>query len=152
MDPNEPIRTGCFCPSAPHEEDLYWLRDADHLPIDAGVAAAGAIATVGDGNVGAVLIGAFLRHGAIRAWNLVDEAGAAVPINPGTVGERLTWVKGGIELANAALERYVNAKTLAPFALNTSRKRNGSSSSGGPTVRSTSRKTRSSSARPAPSA
>jgi hypothetical protein len=152
MDSNEPVRTGCHCPNTPHDEDLFYLRDADHLPIDAGVAAAGAIATVGDGNVGAVLIGAFLRHGAIRAWNLVDEGGAAVPINPGTVGERLTWVKGGIELANAALERYVNAKTLAPFALGTSPRKNGSSSNGGPTARSTSPKTRSSSARPAPSA
>ena len=147
-DPNEPVKTACHCPEQPHEEDLFYLFDAEHLPIDAGVAAASALSPVGVGNAGAVLIGAFLRHGAIRSWNLVDEKGENVPINPSTVGDRLTWVKGGVELANAALERYVNPKTLAPFGLNTSAKRNGKSSPGGRTARSTSAKTRSSSSPP----
>lgn len=142
---NEPVKTACFCPGTPHEEDVYHLRDAEQLPIDAGVAAASALSTVGDGNAGAVLIGAFLRHGAIKAWNLVDDKGDNVPINPGTVGDRLTWVKGGVELANAALERYVNPKTLAPFGLNTSTRKKGKSSPGGRTARLTSVKTPSSS-------
>jgi hypothetical protein len=142
--PQGPVRTSCFCPGTPHEEDEFHLVDAEHLPISAGVAAAGALSTVGDGNVGAVLIEAFLRHGAIQRWNLVDEDGSAVPINPSTVGDRLTWVKGGVELANAALERYVNPTALAPFGLGTSTKKNGRSSSGGRTAPSTSAKTRSS--------
>jgi hypothetical protein len=146
-----PVRTKCFCPGTPHEEDVYHLVDAEHLPIDAGVAAATALSTVGDGNAGAVLIGALLRHGAIRRWNLVDADGDAVPINPGTVGDRLTWVKGGIELANASLERYVLAAG-APFGSSTSPRRNGKSSSTGQTARSTSRRTRSSSPPREPSA
>lgn len=147
-----PVRTPCFCPGTPHEEDVYHLVDAEHLPIDAGVAAASALSTVGDGNAGAVLIGALLRHGAIRRWNLVDADGGAVPINPSTVGDRLTWVKGGVELANAALERYVLASG-APFGSGSSTfpKRNGRSSNGGPTEGSTSRRTRSSSPRREPS-
>lgn len=149
---DEPIKTACHCPETPHEHDLFYLVDAEHLPIDAGIAAAAALSTVGDGNAGAVLIGAFLRHGAIQRWNLVDDKGDDVPVNPSTVADRLTWVKGGIELANAALERYVNAKTLAPFGLNTSPRKNGKLSSGGRTARSTSRVTPSPSTPPAPSA
>jgi hypothetical protein len=146
-----PVRTPCHCPNTPHDEDEFHLVDAEHLPIDAGIAAAAALSTVGDGNVGAVLIGAFLRHGAIKRWNLVDDKGSAVPINPGTVGDRLTWVKGGIELANAALERYVNQQTLSPFGSGSSPKMNGTSSPDGPTDATTSVTTRSSSSRRAPS-
>jgi hypothetical protein len=146
-----PVRTPCHCPNTPHDEDEFHLVDAEHLPIDAGIAAASALSTVGDGNAGAVLIGAFLRHGAIRRWNLVDEKGEPVPINPGTVGDRLTWVKGGIELANAALERYVNAQTLAPFGSGSSPKPNGTSSPNGQTADMTSVTTLSSSSLPEPS-
>ena len=140
-----PVRTRCFCPNTPHTEDVYHLVDAEHLPIEAGIAAASALSTVGDGNAGAVLIGAFLKHGAIRSWNLVDERGEPVPVTPATVADRLTWVKGGIELANAALSRYVNQATLAPFGLNTSANGNGKSSPPGPTESSTSAPTPSSS-------
>ena len=147
-----PVRTPCFCPGTPHEEDVYHLVDAEHLPIAAGVAATSALSTVGDGHAGAVLIDAFLRHGAIRAWNLLDEDGDPVPVNPATVADRLTWVKGGVQLANAALERYVqSAKALAPFGLSTSPKTNGTSSSDGQTEDSTSVRTSSSSSPPEPS-
>lgn len=145
-----PVRTACFCPNTPHEQDVYHLVDGEHLPIDAGVAAASALSTVGDGYAGAVLIGALLRHGAIKSWNLVDEEGEAVPINPRTVGDRLTWVKGGVELADAALERYVIAAG-APFGSASSPKKNGTSSPVGPMELSTSAKTRSSSSRRASS-
>lgn len=134
-----PVRTPCFCPNTPHDNDVYELVDADHLPIEAGIAAATALSTLGEeGNAGAVLIGAFLRHGAIRSWNLVDEEGNRVPVNPQTVGDRLTWTKGGVELSTAALARYVNQTTLAPFGLTGSQKTNEPSSPDGPTEPSTS--------------
>ena len=158
MDPNEPITTDCFCPNTPHEKDEFYLVEAEALPPEAGIAAAAAVGTLGGGEsvpgteVAAILVGTFLRFGAIRRWNLVDEKGNDVPINPGTVRNRLTWVKGGRELSNAALERYVNDKILAPFGLNTSAKTNGKSSSSGRTARSTSRTTNSSSSLPVPSA
>ena len=139
-----PVRTPCHCPGTPHDEDVFHLVDAEHLPIDAGIAAASALVTVGDGNAGAVLIGAFLRHGAIRSWNLLDEDGKPVPVNPSTVADRLTWVKGGTELASAALSRYINAQTLAPFGLSTSERTTADSSSDGQTEPSTSPPTSSS--------
>lgn len=151
-DSHEPIKTDCYCPETPHEADEFYLVDAEHLPPEAGIAAANAISSLGaeegltvpGGDVAAALIGAFLRFGAIRRWNLVDDKGNDVPINPGTVRDRLTWVKGGRELSQEALGRYITAKTLTPFGLSTSVKRTRTSSNSGRTARSTSAKTSSS--------
>ena len=145
----DPVKTACFCPNTPHEFDEFHL--ADELPIEAGIAAAGALASSDGANAAATLIGALLRNGAIRAWNLVDEDGNNLPVNPANVAQRVTWRKGGVELSGAALERYVNAENLAPFGLTNSGKKNGTPSRGGRTARSTSRKTPSSSEPPAPS-
>ena len=146
---SDPVVVACHCPGTPHDNDEFHL--ADELPIEAGIAAAGALAGADGSNAAAVLIGALLRNGAIERWNLVDEEGDPLPINAVNVGRRVTWLKGGVELSNAALARYVNAAHLAPFGLGNSEKKNGKSSRGGRTGRSTSRKTPSSPTPPVPS-
>lgn len=138
------VTTKCFCPETPHDRDEFTLADGEHLSIDAGLAAAVALSVAGTDATVTDIIGPLLRHGAITSWNLVDGEGNKVPINPQTVGERLTWLKGGLELANAAIERYVTGKG-APFGSGSSPKKNVKSLSGGQTARSTSAKTPSSS-------
>ena len=145
----DPVKTACHCPGTPHEFDEFTL--VDDLPIEAGIAAAASLASADGSNAAAALIGALLRNGAISHWNLVDEDGKPEPVNPANVARRVTWLKGGVELSNAALSRYVNAEHLAPFGLTSSAKKNGKSSPGGRTARSTSRRTTSSPDTPAPS-
>lgn len=144
---NDPVTTSCHCPGKPHERDEFTLTD--DLPIEAGIAAASALAS--GSNPAGRLVAALLRNGAITAWNLVDDEGNAVPVTPETVAERVTWMKGGVELSSAALQRYVNSKG-APFGSATSTKKNGKPSGGGRTARSTSAKTPSSAKSPPPSA
>src|SRR5688500_15919108 len=96
-----PVTTACFCPNTPHERDEFHL--AEELPIEAGIAAATALAGADGGSAAAVLVGALLRNGAIVSWNLVDDDGDALSVNPANVGKRVTWLKGGVELSSAAL-------------------------------------------------
>ena len=143
------VETACFCAGSPHQRDRFVLPA--ELPITAGIAAVSALAQVGSGDAAAALINAILVNGGIASWNLVDEEGAPLPVNPTNVARRVTWQKGGVELSNAAFAQYVNGKDLTPFGLTTSRKPTARSSPNGQTASSTSPKTRSSSKRPAPS-
>lgn len=145
------VQTACHCPGTPHEHDRFVLPA--ELPVEAGIAAVTALAEVGpDGDAAAALIGAILRNGGIGEWNLVDEAGDRLRINPTNVAARVTWQRGGVELSNAAFAQWVNGKDLTPFGLTNSRKSNGTPSPAGPTAPSTSPKTPSSRKRRAPSA
>lgn len=143
------VETACFCAGSPHSGDRFVL--SAELPVPAGIAAVSALAQVGPhGDAAAALINAILVNGAITEWNLVDENGERLPINPTNVSQRVTWQKGGVELSNAAFAQYVSGKDLAPFGLTSSAKKNGRSSPTGRTATSTSPKTRSSSKPPAP--
>jgi hypothetical protein len=145
------VETACHCVGSPHQRDRFVLP-AD-LPIPAGIAAVSALAQVGPaGDAAAALINAILVNGGISEWNLLDENGDRLPINPTNVAARVTWQKGGVELSNAAFAQYVNGKDLTPFGLATSRKRTAKSSPNGQTEDSTSPRTSSSRRRPAPSA
>ena len=145
------VETACNCAGRPHPRDLFVLPA--ELPIEAGIAAISALSQVGpDGDAAASLIGAILRNGGIASWNLVDEDGKPIPVNPTNVSRRVTWQRGGVELSNAAFAQYVNGKDLTPFGLTNSRKQTAKSSPNGQTEPSTSPKTRSSRRRPAPSA
>jgi hypothetical protein len=145
------VETACFCAGSPHPRDRFVLPA--ELPITAGIAAVSALSQVGrDGDAAAALINAILVNGGIAEWNLVDEDGNNLPVNPTNVVSRVTWQKGGVELSNAAFAQYVNGKDLTPFGLGSSRKRTARSSPNGQTASSTSPKTRSSRKRPAPSA
>lgn len=143
------VDTACYCPGTPHERDHFVLPS--DLPIPAGLAAVTALAQVGEhGDAAAALINAILVNGGIAAWNLVDDKGDALPINPTNVATRITWTKGGVELASAAYAQWVNGKNLAPFGLRQSATPTRASSRNGQTARSTSRKPRSSATLPAP--
>ncbi len=143
------VETACFCAGSPHERDRFVLPA--ELPPRAGIAAISALAQVGGGDAAGALIEAILVNGGISEWNLVDDAGKPLPLNPDNVISHVTWQRGGVELSNAAFAQYVNGQDLTPFGLTNSQKRNGKSSPAGPTVFSTSPKTRSSRKRPAPS-
>ena len=143
------VETACFCAGSPHQRDLFVLPA--ELPITAGIAAISALAQVGEGDAGGALINAILVNGGIREWNLVDDDGKPLPLTPTNVTRRVTWQRGGVELANAAFAQYVNGKDLTPFGLTSSQRTTAASSPNGQTADSTSPKTRSSRKRPAPS-
>ena len=154
MTTSEPreVRTACYCPGTPHPDGDRFVLPAE-LPVEAGIAAVSALASVGEhGDAAAALIGAILRNGGISEWNLVDDAGDSIRITPAHVAARVTWQRGGVELSNAAFGQYVNGKDLTPFGLTSSTKPTAGSSRNGQTASSTSPKTRSSRKRPASSA
>jgi hypothetical protein len=145
------VETACFCAGSPHERDRFVLPA--ELPPRAGIAAVTTLAQVGEhGDAAGALIEAILYNGGIKEWNLVDEDGKPLPLTPDNVASRVTWQRGGVELANAVFQQYVNGKDLTPFGLATSHKTSGKSSRNGQTASSTSPKTRSSSKPHAPSA
>ena len=152
-DVNAPIevRTACHCAGTPHPDgDVFVL--ATELPIEAGVAAVSALANSGAvGDAGPALIGAILRNGGIVRWNLVDAEGNELAVTPANVRTRVTWLKGGVELAAAVYRQFVDGKDLTPFGLTNLTSKNGASSPNGQTERSTSPKTRSSRSRREPS-
>ena len=139
---NDPVTTPCYCPGKPHERDEYQL--ADELSTEAGIAAATVLATADGESAAAAVTGAMMRNGVIIGWNLVDEDGQLLPITAANVGKRVTWLKGGIEVGGAVLQRFVNAKHLNPLASSSSGKKSAKSSRNGRTARSTSPKTPSS--------
>ena len=141
---SDPIKTPCYCPGKPHENDEFTL--ADKLPIGAGLAAA--VAGV-DGGVESI-VPALLRHGAIASWNLVDEKGNRVPITPATVDERLTW-ETATEFLSEALPRLISSVMPTPLGSAKSAKRTAKSSRSGQIAALTSVKTSSSPTPPTPS-
>lgn len=152
LTPREVRLAKCFCPGEPHPDGDRFVLPAE-LPIEAGIAAVSALASVGaDGDAAASLIGAILRNGGIAEWNLTDENGDRLRITPSNVAARVTWQRGGVELSNAAFAQFVNGKDLTPFGLTNSTSSTGGSSPNGQTAPSTSPKTRSSRKRPASSA
>ena len=131
------VETACFCAGSPHPRDRFVLPA--ELPFEAGVAAISAItdAQAGGADMGAALIGAILRNKGISEWNLVDEEGKDLPLNARNVGARLTWQKGGVELANAAYVQWIRGQDLAPFGLASSQTPTDDSSPNGQTEPST---------------
>ena len=141
--PREVRLATCYCPGAPHPDGDRFVLPAE-LPVEAGLAAVTALGQVGtDGDAAAALIGAILRNGGIAQWNLVDDEGSPLRINPTNVAARVTWQKGGVELSNAVFAQYVSGKDLTPFGLTNSTKPTVESSPNGQTEPSTSPKTRS---------
>lgn len=141
---SDPIKTPCYCIGKPHEFDEFTL--ADKLPMGAGLAAS--VAGV-DGGVESI-VPALLRHGAIASWNLVDEKGNRVPINPSTVDERLTW-ETATEFLSEALPRLISSVMPTPLGSARSVKKTAKSSRNGRTAALTSVKTSSSPEPPTPS-
>jgi hypothetical protein len=120
----------CLCPGAPHTTDTVSLAARPSLRL--GLAANAAIGAA-DGSIQLQeMLGAvFVRYGVID-WNVVDEKGKPVPVTPDAVEARLTWDRGGLEVANAASDLYTEA-IIAPLVKGLS-----SSQEPGPTEPSTS--------------
>lgn len=123
-----PIKTPCYCPNKPHENDEFTL--AEELPMGAGLAAA--VAGAAGGGV-EVMVPAMLRNGAIVRWNLVDEEGKELPITAETVDGRLTWATAK-EFLNEALPRLVSGLSGVPLGSAPSPKKTERSSRNGLTA------------------
>lgn len=144
------VETACHCAGSPHERDRFTLS-AD-IPIGAGVAVLTALQEQGEhGNNAAALIEALLFNGGITDWNLVDDKGERLRITPDNVASRVTWRKGGAELAIAANQQWISGADLTPFGLGNSQRTSAASSPNGQTEDSTSPRTSSSRKRPVPS-
>lgn len=128
----------CYCPGTPHETDVVYLRPA--LTMAGGMAAMGAIQ---DGMTDQILLQELLakvwmRHG-IVGWNLVDEEGRPLPVDPGTIEAALPYARGGRLVADAADELYARS-ILDPLeaklrSISPSGRTNGSTSTPRPSTR-----------------
>ena len=126
----------CYCPNTPHERDIVYLAPA--LPMAGGMAAQSAIADgLGDSiTLQGMLAEVWVRFGVV-GWNLVDDTGDDLPLNPATIKAALPYGKGGRLVAERADDLYAE-DILAPLVARlrpTSRRgpTNGSTSRQGPT-------------------
>lgn len=114
MEPVEVPIGECRCPNTPHEADVVYLRPKPDLEM--GLASRSAIQQSGNlvGDTEAALYSVFIRYGVI-AWNITDEKARPVPVNHGTILDRLGWAEGGAIVALRAMALYQDA-VLAPLA------------------------------------
>lgn len=123
---------GCQCPGSPHETDEVYLLPK--LSFDGGYAADEALRKgLGTGDPDAVskpLVRAYLEH-QVAGWNLVGEDGMGLPFSPALL---LSDWDIALAVGNVADDLYSEA-LLRPLVEAVS-----TSSPGGRTARSTSRK------------
>lgn len=127
----------CSCPGKPHEQDTVSLLPKMDVRIGSAAMAAMKAAPSSIPDLEGALAGAFLHFGP-RAWTFVDDKSEPLAVTIETIDERLTWVNGGMEVAEKANELYAG-DLFAPFARRTPKtatKRKASRS--GPTASSTS--------------
>lgn len=114
----------CGCPNAPHADgDIVYL--APELSMAGGMAAQSAISEgITDSlRLQEMLAAIWIRHGVVD-WNLVDEEGDKLPLDPTTVAAALPYGKGGRLVAERADDLYAE-DILAPLVArlkNTSRR------------------------------
>ena len=104
----------CSCPGKPHEQDTVSLLPTMDVRIGSAAMAAMKAAPSSIPDLEGALSGAFLHFGP-RAWTLVDERGDPLPLTIENIDERLSWVNGGMEVAEKANELYAG-DLFAPFA------------------------------------
>ncbi len=102
----------CYCPKTPHLEDTVTL--APEVSVALGEAALtvsrlGTEVHVATGD----LMSVYLQHGVI-AWTLVDEKGLPERVTRESILRRLTFAKGGYEVAEAADDLY-SAVVMRPL-------------------------------------
>jgi hypothetical protein len=122
---------GCYCPGTPHDADVVYLRPT--LTMAGGMAATAAVleGLSDQMRLQELLAQVWIRH-ALIAWNLVDEDGDDLPLNPDNAIEALPYGKGGRLIAEKADDLY-NKEIVDPLVA-----RLGSSSRSGRTNGSTS--------------
>lgn len=106
----------CACPRAHGSDDEVYLAPA--LSMAGGMAAQAAIEQVMEAGGDPILLQEYLariwiNHG-IVGWNLVDEDGDPLPVNPRTIAERMPYGKGGRLVAERADDLY-SEDILAPL-------------------------------------
>ena len=128
----------CYCPGTPHETDVVYLRPS--LSMAGGMAAQAAIQDgIGDQILLQELLArVWMRHGVV-GWNLVDEEGSPLPIDPATIDQALPYGKGGFLVANKADDLYAE-DILRPLqerlgSISNSGRTNGSTSTPRPSTR-----------------
>lgn len=128
-----PLPGPCGCPGSPHAADEVYLLPV--LTFDGGTAADTAMRSMlGSGDADAVtreVVRAYLTH-QVAGWNLVDEDGRPVPYDPALL---LSDWAAALVVGDKADDLYSEA-LLAPLVAAAS-----TSSPGGPTGASTSRRT-----------
>ena len=125
------VTVPCSCPKRPHKQDTVSMPDVADVRIGAAVMAAvnNTPSSIPDME-GA--ISAALLHAAPREWTFVDDKGEPLPVTVENIDARLTWTKGGLEVAEKANELYAG-DVFAPFVQRMQR-----ASPSGPTESSTS--------------
>lgn len=113
---SEPIEVrldGCYCPGTPHDVDIVYL--APSLSMAGGMAAQSAMRDgFGDAlRLQELLAEVWVRHGVV-GWNLVDEDGQDLPLDPSTIAAALPYGKGGRMVAERADDLYAE-DILAPL-------------------------------------
>ena len=104
----------CGCPNAPHSDgDVVYL--APQLSMAGGMAAQSAISEgITDSlRLQELLAAIWVRHGVVD-WNLVDEDGDKLPLDPQTIAAALPYGKGGRLVAERADDLYAE-DILAPL-------------------------------------
>lgn len=108
-----PVPVGaCRCPGTPHEDgDVVYLFA--ELGMEGGLAIMAAV-DLADGNEAslAAIYRVMVERG-VADWTFVDDKGERIDINPITIRGALPWMKGGSEVARAAIQQY--AGILAPL-------------------------------------
>lgn len=112
-EPVEVRLDACYCPGTPHETDIVYL--APSLSMAGGMAAQSAMRDgFGDAlRLQELLAAVWIRHSVI-GWNLVDDAGALLPLDPSTIAAALPYGKGGRMVAERADDLYAE-DILAPL-------------------------------------
>lgn len=104
----------CYCPETPHADgDVVYL--APSLSMTGGMAAQAAIAEgISDPMLMQERLAAIWTRFGIVDWNLVDEGGHPIPINPANIAAALPYGKGGRLVAEKADDLYAE-DILAPL-------------------------------------
>jgi hypothetical protein len=79
-----------------------------------GMTAHSAMSVLTDGVERLAAVYRIVTEGCVADWTFVDDKGAKVPINPGTIRGALPWGKGGQDVALKATDMHATA-LLAPF-------------------------------------
>ena len=109
-----PVPVGaCRCPDTPHQDgDFVYLYP--ELGMEAGLRLMAAV-DLADGTEGQLTaIYAAMVDGGVADWTFINGTGDKIPINPATIRGTLPWMKGGSEVARAAIRLYAGVLT-APF-------------------------------------
>ena len=109
-----PVPVGaCRCPDTPHQDgDVVYLYG--ELGMEAGLNLMAAVDVADSPAEQLKGIYAAMVDGGVADWTFLNGTGDKIPINPATIRGALPWLKGGSEVAKAAIRQYAGVLS-APF-------------------------------------